>query len=284
MEITSNDIKEAIKKSGYLFEQQVSQVVSNIGLCGSVSTNWNYPDDETGKSREIDIMAGYSQTFASHLPLNKNERIYDNLEVVFLFECKNNFHPVVFFSREGQKSGGSRIVTGTPQKLSGSFLWGGDLAEELAKKPRRWIATQYAQVQEAKKSAKNLGNKLMFTHEGYHESINGLIKAANFYSKQHNAKITKSHLINERIQLCVIFPIIVLGGDFYECRIKNKDFNLIKKKSTIYLKGYFSNYIQGNFKIHVVNIEKLPEVLSEIKREIKRNENRIQEHIRKMRK
>jgi hypothetical protein len=87
--VTLKEIRQAIKRSGYLLESRIeSHLVSNGYY---VEANSAYPDPNTGKSRELDLygMSGYKLT-----------RDYDFLFSVLLIECINNPQPIVFFTKE----------------------------------------------------------------------------------------------------------------------------------------------------------------------------------------
>ena len=83
-------MKTALLRSGYLLEQRVRPVVEQHGYY--VQGNAAYPDELTGKSRELDIYA-------------INARAAGPGDVDFIFhvilgECVNNSQPLVFFSHD----------------------------------------------------------------------------------------------------------------------------------------------------------------------------------------
>lgn len=87
--MTPLEIKEALEKSGYLFEQRVASVIENLGF--HVETNKAYLDPEENKSREIDVLA-HKISFEIE---NKATGIcYINCE------CKNTTTPFVFITRK----------------------------------------------------------------------------------------------------------------------------------------------------------------------------------------
>jgi hypothetical protein len=89
---SSPDIKqiyEALERSGYLMEQRVCPVIWRHGFI--VTPNHVYEDQDTGKSREVDIHALYVEPIA-------NQKDWDNLFTPTLIaSCKNNHLPVVAF-------------------------------------------------------------------------------------------------------------------------------------------------------------------------------------------
>lgn len=53
--ITTKEMREAIKRSGYLLEQRAKTLLQRAGF--SIEINSSYPDPKEGKSREFDIWA-----------------------------------------------------------------------------------------------------------------------------------------------------------------------------------------------------------------------------------
>ena len=56
-EISKSEMLEALKRSGYLLESEISAFLANQGFF--VETNQVIEDPITGKSREIDLIAEY---------------------------------------------------------------------------------------------------------------------------------------------------------------------------------------------------------------------------------
>ena len=67
-------IVAALKKSGYLMEQEVATQLENLGF--NVWTNWAFEDSDEGKSREMDIRA--------------IKRVAHNEEKTSLSVCRNS--------------------------------------------------------------------------------------------------------------------------------------------------------------------------------------------------
>ena len=82
-------IVSALRKSGYLMEQEVATQLENLGF--DVWTNWAFRDVDEGKSRELDVRG------VKQLATNDSASLGAFVEV--LIECKNNTNPYVFISR-----------------------------------------------------------------------------------------------------------------------------------------------------------------------------------------
>ena len=86
--LSIDQIRSAIESSGYLIEQRVEKVFSDQDYY--VSKNEIYIDDETNKSREIDLTA-----FIGHRINDK--KVDESINFRFLIECENNKQPLVLF-------------------------------------------------------------------------------------------------------------------------------------------------------------------------------------------
>jgi len=85
-----DEILTALRKSGYLMEQEVATQLETLGF--HVNTNWAFEDSDEKKSREIDVRAIRR---VAH-----NEEKYLSAFVEILVECKNNATPFVFIGRK----------------------------------------------------------------------------------------------------------------------------------------------------------------------------------------
>ncbi len=89
-QVTPSEMRKALSRSGYLLEQRCEDIMrERIFL---VETNTAYPDELTGKSRELDIRASCFEK------AGPNE--IDFVTGMILCECQNNIQPVVFFTKQ----------------------------------------------------------------------------------------------------------------------------------------------------------------------------------------
>ena len=84
-----SEIVDALKRSGYLMEQEVATQLEALDF--HVSTNMAYEDIEEGKSREIDVCA---IKLVAH---NEEKKLHAFVEIIA--ECKNSMNPFVFIGR-----------------------------------------------------------------------------------------------------------------------------------------------------------------------------------------
>ena len=83
------ELRRAVSRSGYLFEQRIAALLKNESYY--VIPNYAFKDPETGEHREVDVWAfGATQVSRRH-----REFIFPML----LIEAKNLSAPLVFFSQ-----------------------------------------------------------------------------------------------------------------------------------------------------------------------------------------
>lgn len=92
-QLTPAELKEILKKSGYLFEQKAASIIESLDF--HTTTNKSYKDSDEGKSREIDISA-FKEVF--HI-----EKFNTRGVCYLTCECKNSNNPFVFFTRRKNK-------------------------------------------------------------------------------------------------------------------------------------------------------------------------------------
>lgn len=83
------EIVDALKRSGYLMEQEVATQLETLGF--HVSTNMAFEDIEEGKSREIDVRA------IKRVAHNEEKKLSAFVEIIA--ECKRSANPFVFIGR-----------------------------------------------------------------------------------------------------------------------------------------------------------------------------------------
>lgn len=89
-----DDIMRALKKSGYLMEQEVASDLEALDF--HVHTNWAFEDADEGKSREIDVRA------IKRVAHNEEKCLSAFVEI--LIECKNIASPLVLIARNKNRA------------------------------------------------------------------------------------------------------------------------------------------------------------------------------------
>lgn len=93
-EPTIEEVGEALRKSGYLMEQEIASRVEGLGF--QTRTNFPYVDSDENKSREMDV-AAYHQFYK-----NEDKKVSGFVELII--ECKQSNFPYAFISRNKMAS------------------------------------------------------------------------------------------------------------------------------------------------------------------------------------
>jgi hypothetical protein len=257
---SKNDIKIALAQSGYLIEQSIAQILEEDGFI--VDTNYHYQDPEDNVSREMDIRA-YSLKKISRRWLSHH------LSITLIISCKANSNPIIFFQRKTnlppEYISGDFLTISNPEKIPGLQGEPIDIQDFINlrkfhhyyKSPN--ISTQFCSI------IHNEKNKSFETrHEEYKSEILPLVKALDFEIK----KIKKDPVDEKIIYVNTFYPIIVLGGDMYECRVTKDRHAYVKKTQHVdYLQTYNSGTLQGEFRIDIVTQAYLKKLLEQINKE-----------------
>ncbi len=271
--ITSKEMKDAIRKSGYLLEQRVEPIIAKAGYY--VNSNSAFLDPDTGKTREIDIKA---LTFVS---LDNKSKSF--LFPVLLCECENNSQPIVFFTRESQISfmhHENVKLSGIPVKIFGKAGYERFSAFSKMDKFHHYreglVATQYCTFQMKKdKSA-----WLALHSDEQHDTFNSLIKAVEYEITSHyRSWIMPDKPEDEPINLQIYYPLIVLQGDMYSASLVNNRIALKKSKHVQFIKEFYlpRTHEAETYQIDVITEDYLEKYLGIIESEADRIKSVIRE-------
>lgn len=83
------DIESALNKTGFLLEHRVAKILRNHDSKPDVEIGDAYPDPESGKSREIDVLSDFYES------VERKPDISVMVTVTLIIECKNNSGPFV---------------------------------------------------------------------------------------------------------------------------------------------------------------------------------------------
>ncbi len=207
-EPSKEEMISCLKKSGYLLEGRIVNVLNSMGLF--VEPGQSYLDEKTGVSREIDLVA---ETY-SYTP----DRPQVCVKTYFVIEAINNLYPVVLLT--------PRIWTpnspyeeylkfkATPSEMIEGHPFLGHIDLDEIKGVGQWnIYAQYCAFTRKKSS-----NELMASHpEDIHTSIN---KAASylFYLKDEAHSWMDDKDTDKYWRLFQWQIILVLQNDLYLVR------------------------------------------------------------------
>lgn len=208
----SEEIIDALKKSGYLMEQEVASQLEALDF--HVFPNQAYEDLEEGKSREIDIVA------RKRVAHSEESKLSAFIEI--LAECKNSTNPFVFVRRPKNQADNSHV----PQELVFP-LERYEAQEEQGTVGRRIrykspffhlgfkeLHYDYARDMKAVQFCRifRKGKNWQANHGGLYDSIFYPMAKAVTSSKQIRLDFNRS---GDWRNFWFIFPMVVVSGDIY---------------------------------------------------------------------
>ncbi|WP_440975052.1 hypothetical protein [Pseudoxanthomonas winnipegensis] len=183
-----NRVHEWLEKSGYPLEMEVAAHLHSNGF--SVTPSFIYTDEETGKNREVDIVASKSDKMGF-------------THAGFVIECKSTPNPwVVFKSTDTNNLGGSLI--------------GLSLHTETAEPALRRLRSNPSNIMWSLQR-RNIGY-------GLREASSGQNDAAYSVSTSL-VKASKAWLSSPRVarpRIAFAFPILVVDSPIFECSLDDK--------------------------------------------------------------
>jgi hypothetical protein len=263
-QITRNEMKEAISRSGYVMEQRIFPVLEEKGYY--VEPNPAYPDPTTGKSREYD----FSATTADKLFKEEHDFLFTQI----IGECINNSQPVVFFKSESPiqflfhqeiKYAGMPLYyidekDGSERSLNDCFR-----LSEFHHYCEGPFSTQYCSFR--KKGGKDA--EWMAWHEEEHHSIfNSLVEATKFgVSEWFSRWVPPAEGEEEPVNLNLFYPLLVLRGDLYESSQKGRRVSLHSREHIQFRKSVIADNQPDTYQVDVVVERFLPKYLAILEKE-----------------
>ena len=187
-EISEDDMKNALKKSGYLLEARIFELLRKRGWVGKA--NETYPSDKT-EICEIDIVA----TKIFEAIKGKTRYIF---AIQLYCECKNNHEPIVFFTEHSKYLVPRFIVTGK-KRLASKALYSREMSVVFKGYEDKTVS-QYC-------SFKEKGSGWIAHHdESHYRSLEHLVNSF-FYD------VDRWFLDSNRFDIHM--PVVILGGRAY---------------------------------------------------------------------
>jgi len=257
-EITTKDMLEAINRSGYLLESQISEWLIASGFF--VVPNQVIKDSLTGKSREIDLLA---------------ERFLDGGDnkvaavIKFVFEIKNNPFPMVLATNSPYIDSYGGLKEYISPKIESSISIENTFYELLISEKKENIFNQYFSFKRKKDGANN--SELMAWHpDDFHE---GLIKIVQHCDEELEFFTNKSD--DNYLRDFLFMPVLLLGGQLLELTIKKgkPKFKNVKMSKLMY--NYHRNDENKSAIIWVVTKDGLSDFISEMSK----TEERVKQNI-----
>jgi len=247
---------DAVKDSGFLFEHSTATVFENAGF--HVETAWPFEDPESKKSREIDVRA------IKGLHNSPSDDVQVFLEL--LIECKASKSPFVFLERHKNKRELNNLrfeqyvfKKKQYEKLTApnthTILW-----------PSEYFGLDEHYYLAEEKKANNFtkvvrkGSAWVANHDGIYDSlILPIAKAAAHRIKSHRKGM--EHIKKELVFL--IFPCVVLEGDLVAIDTSD-DNNISERKRVSFVRNFDSGAVQGELLIDFVSADGIGQYIEDI--------------------
>jgi hypothetical protein len=276
MKPTEDEVQQAIESSGYPLEIRVAHALATRGYL-DVTPSWDYRDDRTGESREIDVAASRS------FEVRKGETRYHSAMLHLLIECKRSpafviysAHPPTILTRDSDPM--SLSYFGRPGTLfterHGAVFLGMDIVEHLQLGVSRWkwpdcVGSHYSFVHAIKDQKKSNSKKLPVRpqfkagdEDFYHKKLLGLLKGAYKYREPYLDRIVPKP--PGFVQPHFLIPILVVEADLYEYNVASTTLRPIVRGALCRsYRGEFS----ASFRIDVVQEEELTAYLQDLEKD-----------------
>lgn len=224
-----NEMLEALGRSGYLLESQISKALSRAGFF--IQTNQMIKDPITGKNREVDLIAEYYE----HKPQRGENKCCS--KVHFVFEIKNTSAPLVLltdfeYSPKIDDWYGLKERMTIPKGLSYESY--DAFYEQIIHKEKFSIFTQYCSFQK-----KKANEELMALHpDNIHE---GLSKITQYCEEQIEEREYEEDA-NGYLRHFLYMPILLIRDDLFELHHDDKNKSSLKRvESSILVYNYIKN-------------------------------------------
>lgn len=189
-----DNISDALHRSGYLFESEITSKLRSIGYF--VESNQLILDEETGKSRELDLLA--------EKPLYASEEIIT--KVRFIFELKNNPFPVVLLTKVDETPYLSFTEVLKDKIDFRDQFPNYTFQNPLVYKKEDTIYSQYCTFQEKKGKAKEL---MAWHPESFHLGLKKLVKFCDDQLEFDGFKYCPESV---KFRTFLYLPIVLLKG------------------------------------------------------------------------
>ena len=208
--LSEKDLLEAISRSGYLFESEISNMLATAGFF--IESNQVIEDPFTRKSREIDLTAEYYRGY------DKDKTGYKvSSKINFVFEIKNNIYPLVLMTKFEDSPNieiweSLKEIQTTPEGVDWSSSEG---FYEKILDDKDVLYTQYCSFNH-KKGHKS--KELMALHP---ESVyTGLSKITQYCEEK--IEIWNDFEIDEYYRKFLYLPILLIKDELYELKFNDK--------------------------------------------------------------
>lgn len=268
--ITKEEMIEALNRSGYLMESELSSMLAEFGFF--IESNQVIEDKFTGKSREIDLIAEYYNY------KEKNSGYKTASKIKFIFEIKNNLFPIVLLTKWESSPNiedwtGLKEALTMPDKIK--YDWYESYNKRLIQNNKR-IFTQYCSFQK-----KKANDELMALHpDNIHEGLSKITQYSEEMVKMYDKDLlyerTDSDYKDDYFRHFLFMPVLLLNDELFELQdnklqqvdssvlVYNYHFDKEPKMAYVFVvtKKGFPKFIQQMLKVD----EEVEEIMIKIKK------------------
>ncbi|SRR6266404_2095127 len=222
---SENDVQKAIESSGYPLEIRVAHTLATRDYF-DVIPSWDYRDDKTGESREIDVAA------LRLFDVRHRGKHCHSLMLHLLIECKRSPAFVIYSAhpREILTEGGYDSMSvsyfGRPATMwmtRHETGWSGiEIVDHLKLGTLRWkwpdcVGSHYSFVHAKNDQQRKQNNRMPKFKVGdedfYHKKLLGLLKGTYKYREPYDTRVLSGP---GSVQPHFVIPILVMDADMYE--------------------------------------------------------------------
>ncbi len=242
-QIDDNEIKIALRRSGYLLEHRASQILEQRNW--RTAPNYAYRDPTTGVTRELDVVGTYS------VGLDNNA---GSVEAVMLAECVNNAQPFAVFQRSGGISGADTFALRTGGNISYILdkpdgFWQQTLTAADA---RNWhhccghpFASQFCSVAKKKSGGSAKDWPWMASHDPSHfQCFDALYKALK-HLRAYQVESIRSGSIGKTARLELYYPCLILQNELITVNPSDADLPIERVPSALYKMGVIEDDVNN---------------------------------------
>lgn len=264
----TKQMKDAIRRSGYLFEQRLVPLIERHGY--KATPNHAFEDQDTGETREVDVMA------ITGNPVSASE--LDFIFAVLLIQCKNLRAPLTFFTQDEipiKELAGEIQAAGIPLEIvrKGETLALSEFLEtEKFHHYYRWrrLSSQFCCVYEKERGGKRdwvAGHEMDGIGNLYQKMVLPLVKAVEAQKIDYRKKF-KPDPDNEPINVEFYYPILVTSGPIWECFVGRRRPRYRRVHRVPFIRRHESRAFRGEYRIDVVDEIGLRRLLDTIDKEM----------------
>jgi len=232
--IKSEEITEALERSGYLLEVRVSQLLESRSW--QTVPNYAYTDQVTGVTRELDILASFRCSLTDDAGGNLGY-----VEAVLLAECVNNPQPFAVFERPSEFANVDVHALRTAGNLTFFFegdIWQNTLAAAGAVDWHHCCGKPgSSQFCSFRRKTKQKDAPWMASHDDSHFQVFESLHKALQHVRQYRVDAIRSGSVGSGVRLSLFYPALILQSNLIKVASSNNKLAVKEISRTLYRRG-----------------------------------------------